>query len=63
MLKVLADTQTIHKHAHIDITKLAHSHLTMGISVVCVDTYGIDFPWQHGPSIATNTGGAAVTSC
>ena len=32
------------------------SHLTAAISIVCVDTYGIDFPWQHRPSIATNIG-------
>lgn len=55
--------QTLCTHADVDIPTLARSHLTMGISVGCVDTYGIDFPWQHGPSIATNIGGAAVTSC
>lgn len=43
-------------HAHEEVLTLDHPHLTMAISIVCVDTYEIDFPWQHGPSIATNIG-------
>lgn len=41
---------------HTNISSLAHSHLKPAISIYCVDTYGIDFPWQHSPSIATNIG-------
>lgn len=54
MLKIQmrAHTQTTHR----DIPAVAHSRLTMAISIVCVDTHGIDFPWQRGPSIATNIG-------
>ena len=48
--------QISHMHAHIAIFTLALSHPAMAISIVCVDTYGIDFPWQCGPSIATNIG-------
>lgn len=53
----------VHTAAHIGIPTQAHSHLTVAISIAFVDTYGIDFPWQHGPSTATNIGWAAVTSC
>lgn len=44
-----------HTHTH-SFPAPAHSHLAVAVSIVCGDTYGIDFPWQHGPSIATNIG-------
>lgn len=34
----------------------ARSHLAAAVAIVCGDTDGIDFPWQRGPSIATNIG-------
>lgn len=42
--------------AHTSISSAAHSHLAVAVAIVCGDTDGIDFPWQRGPSIATNIG-------
>lgn len=49
-------TCTFTDNNHTYISSLAHSHLKPAISIYWFDTYGIDFPWQHGPSIATNIG-------